>query len=539
MPTREVRARAGDPRALPAHRQALRPLRQRAASHTEVTDLEWDDDAHALDHPHQPRRRVHARSSSAWAPARCTCRSCRASPASRPSRATRSTPAAGTTTTPAATRRARRSTKLGRQAGRHHRHRRHRRAVRAAPRARLRRSSSSSSARRRRSTCATTTPIDPEWFARSLDAGLAAALAGELHHPPDRRLRRRGPGAGRLDRHRAAHPRQGAVDCRASEFTRRDVHGGVRGLRLREDGGDPRPGRRDRRRPRDGREAQALVPPALQAAVLPRRVPARPSTSPARTWSTPTARASSASPRPASWARRASTSSTASSTRRASRSAPSTRGAPASTSTGRGGVKLSEHWADGMRTLHGIHVHGFPNAVHRAARRRAPTSSPTCRTTSPRPARPSPRSSSTRSTIGRDGGRGHRGGRGRLGRAARAGAGAHDRTRPTARPATTTTRASRPAGGARSTRGLPGGPDGLLPVHRRLAQLGRVRGPGVPLKTPKFSSRCALSAHCEENFGSGGLGSGGSGQVGFLPRVRVTSTVVPLRSTVTVTSSPG
>ena len=30
--------------------------------------------------------------------------------------------------------------------------------------------------------------------------------------------------------------------------------------------------------------------------------------------------------------------------------------------TGRGGTKLSQHWADGMRTLHGIHVHGFPNA---------------------------------------------------------------------------------------------------------------------------------------------------------------------------------
>jgi cyclohexanone monooxygenase len=28
---------------------------------------------------------------------------------------------------------------------------------------------------------------------------------------------------------------------------------------------------------------------------------------------------------------------------------------------GRGGEKLSEHWADGMQTLHGIHVHGFPN----------------------------------------------------------------------------------------------------------------------------------------------------------------------------------
>ncbi|GAC1313912.1 MAG: NAD(P)/FAD-dependent oxidoreductase [Acidimicrobiales bacterium] len=30
--------------------------------------------------------------------------------------------------------------------------------------------------------------------------------------------------------------------------------------------------------------------------------------------------------------------------------------------TGRDGLKLSECWAEGMRTLHGIHVHGFPNA---------------------------------------------------------------------------------------------------------------------------------------------------------------------------------
>jgi cation diffusion facilitator CzcD-associated flavoprotein CzcO len=28
---------------------------------------------------------------------------------------------------------------------------------------------------------------------------------------------------------------------------------------------------------------------------------------------------------------------------------------------GRGGEKLSEHWKDGMSTLHGIHVHGVPN----------------------------------------------------------------------------------------------------------------------------------------------------------------------------------
>ena len=29
---------------------------------------------------------------------------------------------------------------------------------------------------------------------------------------------------------------------------------------------------------------------------------------------------------------------------------------------GRDGLKLSDYWAEGMRTLHGIHVHGFPNA---------------------------------------------------------------------------------------------------------------------------------------------------------------------------------
>jgi len=30
--------------------------------------------------------------------------------------------------------------------------------------------------------------------------------------------------------------------------------------------------------------------------------------------------------------------------------------------TGRGGLKLSEAWAQGMRTKHGLHIHGFPNA---------------------------------------------------------------------------------------------------------------------------------------------------------------------------------
>jgi cation diffusion facilitator CzcD-associated flavoprotein CzcO len=31
---------------------------------------------------------------------------------------------------------------------------------------------------------------------------------------------------------------------------------------------------------------------------------------------------------------------------------------------GRDGLALSAYWANGMRTLHGVHVHGFPNAFH-------------------------------------------------------------------------------------------------------------------------------------------------------------------------------
>ena len=117
-----------------------------------------------------------------------------------------------------------------------------------------------------------------------------------------------------------------------------------------------------RRGSRDGRQAQGLVSPALQAAVLPRRISAGVQHARARIWSTPTARASSGSPKTAS-------------------SSPARNieldciiyasGFEVGTEykrrsgfdlTGRDGVKLSEYWAEGMRTKHGIHVHGFPNA---------------------------------------------------------------------------------------------------------------------------------------------------------------------------------
>ena len=161
-------------------------LYDNALFHTEVTDLEWDDDRSRVDHPHQPRRRVHRPVPRAWAPARCTCRSCRASPASRRSRATRSTPAGGTTTTPAATPTGAPMDKLadkrvaiigtGATVG----------AVRPPPRHGLRgalRVPAHAVVGRR----ARQPPDRPRVVRRDRHAGLAAALARELHRQPDRR----------------------------------------------------------------------------------------------------------------------------------------------------------------------------------------------------------------------------------------------------------------------------------------------------------------------------------------------------------------
>ena len=36
-------------------------------------------------------------------------------------------------------------------------------------------------------------------------------------------------------------------------------------------------------------------------------------------------------------------------------------GGPATTSSAPGSHSLSEHWQDGIRSVHGMHVHGFPN----------------------------------------------------------------------------------------------------------------------------------------------------------------------------------
>ena len=106
---REVRARARDPRALPPHRQAVRPLRQRAVPHRGHRPRVGRR-ALPVDRPHEPRRRVHrAVRRDGHRPA-ARAQAAGHSRASSRSAVTRSTRAGGTTTTRAAIRRARRWT---------------------------------------------------------------------------------------------------------------------------------------------------------------------------------------------------------------------------------------------------------------------------------------------------------------------------------------------------------------------------------------------------------------------------------------------
>ena len=107
-------------------------------------------------------------------------------------------------------------------------------------------------------------PTDSEWFKQ-----VATALDGELRGDPVRTHARRGPRPGRLDRPRPSDPRADHGDPARRGDTGAD-DGRVRGVGLRENGGDSRSGRRTRRGPRDRCRPQGLVQAAVQAAVLSR-----------------------------------------------------------------------------------------------------------------------------------------------------------------------------------------------------------------------------------------------------------------------------
>ena len=135
---------------------------------------------------------------------------------------------------------------------------------------------------------------DPAWAA-SLHAGLAAAAAGQLQHPRRRRRPGRGHGPRRLDRHLPQPDRHGGEGDRPQAWAPADQRRAGRGdadRRLPQDEPGARAGGRDRQGPGDRGQAQALVPPVLQAAVLPRRISADLQPAERPRWSTPTARAS-------------------------------------------------------------------------------------------------------------------------------------------------------------------------------------------------------------------------------------------------------
>ena len=130
--------------------------------------------------------------------------------------------------------------------------------------------------------------------------------------------------------------------------------------------------------PATARALKAWYRQLCKRPVLPRRVPARPSTCPTSTWSTPTAQGveritpagvvAAGVEYPVDCIIYAS----------GFEVGTEPTGAYGFDMTGRDGVKLSDYWSDGMRTLHGIHVARLPELPSSSSSARAATSWPTC-----------------------------------------------------------------------------------------------------------------------------------------------------------------
>ena len=202
-------------------------------------------------------------------------------------------------------------------------------------------------------------PTDPG-VGREPRARLAEAPDGQLQQPRVRRLRGRGSRQRRLDRHHRQAARHAPQPDRRGHHRGRH-RGNARARRLREDGTDPGAGRHPRQRPGDGGGVEAVLPPVLQAAVLPRRVPRHVQPSQRDAGRHRRAGASSASPNEG-WSSSGveyeldcliyATGFEVGTdfTRRAGYEI-----------VGRDGVTLTDKWADGARTFHGLFSRGFPN----------------------------------------------------------------------------------------------------------------------------------------------------------------------------------
>ena len=377
MPSAEVRARARDLRALPAHRQARststttrcsRPRSPRSSGTT--PSARWivrTDRGDAV--PRAVRRDGH-RSAA-------TGRSCRASRASRSFGGHCFHTSRWDYDYTGGDYGRRADDEARRQAGRHHRHRRDRGAVHPAARTATRRSSSCSSARRRRSTCATTTRStrsgsqrssrvgSSEWllnFATLQTGGFADEdLVKDGWTDISQRIRDRIIARDGQRRHRVharARPSARSSKTATTRRWRRSAPASTRSSPTRRPPTALKPWYRQLcKRP-------CFHDEYLQAYNEPERA----------TSSTPTARASSASTRPACGSAAshyeldclvfASGFEVGTELRRAAR---------VSRRSGRDGCTLSDRWADGMRVDARHPRARLPEPLHRRVRRRART----------------------------------------------------------------------------------------------------------------------------------------------------------------------
>ena len=251
---------------------------------------------------------------------------------------------------------------------------------------------------------------------------------------------------------------------------------------------DPGAGRLDRRGPDDRRRRSRRGTASCASGRASTTSTCRRSTSPARTSSTPTARASSGSPRPASWSAGgeyevdciiyASGFEVGTEyTRRAGYDL-----------TGRDGVKLSEYWADGMRTQARHPRARLPERVHRAAD--AGREPDLQRAAQPHRVGQDDRDDrQARARQRRRRGRGDEGGRGRVDRAAAVRRRACMLGSPDCTPGYYNNEGQDPGRRRSSIVGYPHGAIGVLQLHRRVAH---VRGRSTA------SSSAETHAHGQE-----------------------------------------
>ena len=323
-----------------------------ACLQTEVSEIRWDEAAFALDHLDQPRRLRSGRGSCRWPTGTCRSRNCPASKGSWTSAGTHSTPAGGTTTTPDADL-AKLADKrvgiIGTGAT----------AIQCVPHlgevggAAVRVPAHPVDGRRARQ------PADRSGLVGRPGRRLAAPPHRELPAAHRRRRGRRGPGQRRLDEHR-----QEAVRDAADAASR-----GCRTKSVCAQSNSPTSPRWRRSGPASTRSWPTAPPPKASNRGTATSASGRASTTSTCRRSTATTSRSS-TPKACGVERITAGGVVVDGTEHRIDCLIFATGFEVGTDysrrtgfelVGRDGLTLTDKWRDGVRTLHGLSVHGFPN----------------------------------------------------------------------------------------------------------------------------------------------------------------------------------